>query len=174
MMNIQKVQVQYKITQSDWINHFAKSIGVGKFLLLELLVPEDHGVSKQWSGVYKKLSKLVAEIETDNQKGELNFTMILARSYFENLKVENPNSGPSKFRDDFIKLLQENNHSAAGIDDFNNAIWKFFDFLSKYLHEKDKQFNDQAIPIANKEDAYFAYALSVGLLNLISRKMRKN
>jgi len=63
-------------------------------------------------------------------------------------------------------------HSEEAIDNLYNAIWKFFEFLSKFIHDKDKDGNNyQVLPIPNKEDAYFAYALSIGLLGLIGKKI---
>jgi len=34
------MQANYKIEQSDWIARFAEKLGIGKFLLLELNIPE--------------------------------------------------------------------------------------------------------------------------------------
>ncbi len=56
-------------------------------------------------------------------------------------------------------------------EDLYNAIWKFFEFVSKYIHEKDKIGNLIPLPVTTKEDDNFAYTLVLELLKLIDEKL---
>lgn len=52
------------------------------------------------------------------------------------------------------------------------AIKSLFDFTSKYAHVTDRTGNIKPYPNAKKEDAYFVYTLSIGLLNMINSKIQ--
>jgi hypothetical protein len=62
-------------------------------------------------------------------------------------------------------------HSEVGFQHLLNSIYNLFEFISKYIHDKDQQQQLNPTPIPLKEDAYFAFALSVGLLNIIGKKI---
>lgn len=165
------IREQHNIKQSDWVRNFAPLLGIGKFLLLELKIPETKNVKAFWKTLYTKLSDNVHEMESCLRSGDWYKTMTIARRYYENIKIGDNKAGSKKFKEEFDKLMFEDAHSKEGVQNLYDAIWNLFEFLSKYLHEKDKHGNHQAMPQSTKEDAYFAYALAVGLLNLIGKKL---
>jgi hypothetical protein len=158
------------IKQSDWIKNFSPPLGIGNFLLLEMRIPENKKVSKFWIQLYEKLTLNLRDMEICLQSGDWVKTMFFARKFYENIKIGDKKPAHKKFREEFNKLLAKDQHSQEGIDNLYDGIWKFFDFLSKYSHDKDREGNFNPLPVSTKEDAYFAYALAIGLLNLIGKK----
>lgn len=173
--NLIRIQVDQTFTnivikQSDWVNNFSPQLGIGNFLLLELQIPDDKKVSEFWKDLYAKLTHNLKEIETCLRSGDWQKAMFFARKFYENAKIGDNKKAHAKFKDEFNKLMTKDQHSQQGIDDLHTAIWKLFEFISKYAHDKDRDGNLNPLPVSTKEDAYFAYAISLGLLNLIGRK----
>lgn len=171
-IQINDIREQHNIKQSDWVQNFAPLLGIGKFLLLELQIPENKNVNEFWKTMYAKLSDNVQAMEISIRSGDWYKTMTIARRYFESIKFGDKNkAGTIKFREEFDSLMFQDDHGKEGVQKLYDAIWNLFEFFSKYIHETDKEGNHQALPIATKEDAYFAYTLAVGLLNLIGKKL---
>jgi hypothetical protein len=55
-----------------------------------------------------------------------------------------------------------------GIENLIQGIANFFNYYSKIVHDKDRLGNFNPIVVARKEDAYFAYSMAVGLINLLA------
>lgn len=158
------------IKQSDWVKNFSPQLGIGNFLLLELQIPDDKKVTEFWKELYAKLTHNLKDIETCLRFGDWQKAMFFARKFYENAKIGDNKKAHAKFKDEFSKLMTKDQHSQEGIDNLHTAIWKLFEFISKYVHDKDKEGNLNPLPVSTKEDAYFAYAIALGLLNLIGRK----
>jgi hypothetical protein len=158
------------INQSDWLKDYSAKLGIGNFLLLELQIPDDKKVTVFWKDLYAKLTQNLKDIETCLRSGDWQKAMFFARKFYENAKIGDSKKAHIQFKDEFNKLMTKDQHSQQGIDDLHTAIWKLFEFISKYVHDKDKEGNLNPLPISTKEDAYFAYAIALGLLNLIGRK----
>jgi hypothetical protein len=71
------------------------------------------------------------------------------------------------------ELFIEDDHDQESFDDFHGGILKFYSFLSKYKHGKNRKGDFKKYPTPHKEDAYFAYGLGLGLLNLIGAKLNR-
>lgn len=164
----------FTIKHSDWINHFSTPLGIGQFLLLELRIPDDKKVSEFWKELYGKLSHNVKDMEKCLKAGDWQKAMLFARKYYENAKIGDDKPGHKEFRDEFDKLLKRDQHCQEGIDNLYDALWKLFEFFSKYIHDNDKKGYLLPMPVSTKEDAYFAYALAIGLLNLIGKKVNED
>lgn len=165
---------QYKISQSDWINSYAKLLGIGNYLLLELNIPSKHEVEEPWSDLYDRLRLRLSEIEIANREGDWQKAMIASRQFYENLDFKEKRLKKDKeFRDAFQELFVKDKHSLEGFQNFMTGINSFFNFTSKYFHDKDnKDGSFNPVPNPTKEDAYFVYALALGLLNIIGRKLK--
>ncbi len=172
-IKISQERQTFLIPQSDWINRFSKSLGIGNFLLLELTIPENKKVSEFWSKLYDTLTENCETMNSCIRSGDWEKTLWLARRFFEDARIGNPKPGNKQFKEEFDKLLREDHHSTEGIKNLYDAIWNFFKFLSKYIHEKDEQGNFIPKPNVTREDAYLAYTLAIGLLNLIGKKIEK-
>lgn len=172
-LQIMRFNPSYNINQSDWVRHFSPQLGIGNFLLLELQIPDDKNVSEFWKELYGKMAHNLKDVEVCLRSGDWQKAMFIARKFYENAKIGDNKRGHAKFKEEFNKLMAKDQHSQQGIDDLHTAIWKLFDFLSKYAHDLDKEGNNyDIVAIASKEDAYFAYAIALGLLNLIGSKTK--
>lgn len=169
----EKVFENYVIKQSDWVNHFSTQLGIGKFLLLELMILDKVVNSRYWIELYDNLAKNLEDTETALKNGDWYHAMFHLRRFYENIKVGDNKPGSKNFKEELSYVLGEDNHSEIGKDNFYSALWNLFDFFSKYVHEKDQVGNPQPKPIARKEDAYFGYSVGIGLLNLIGRKLNR-
>jgi len=166
-------QANFKIAQSDWINKFVEKIGIGKFILLELNSPQvKEFEDEKWKDLYIRLIERVNQIEEFIQKGEWYAALTPIRQFYENLKFNNSKSIHREFKEELKELFKTDNHSDESFNLFYDGIEKFFNFSSKYIHDKnntDGQLNP--VPVANKEDVYLCYSLAISILNLIGRKL---
>jgi len=162
----------FTIKQSDWVNKYTEYLGIGKFILVELNIPNT-GVPKFWRSLYEKLVENLRSIEQCLKAGQWQEAMFYLRKYYENVKIGDDKPGHQKFRSEFDKLMRDDQHGEEGIKNLYHALWQLFEFMSKYVHDKDRQGNLNVLPIAYKEDAYLGYSLAVGLLNFIGRKLNR-
>lgn len=170
-VRIKKEYLEYNIAQSIWSKEYAPVLGIGRFMIIELEIPKDKQVPELWRTLYKQLIHNLSDMEKCLREGDWKKTMFFARKFYENAKIGDKKPAHKKFKDDFNKVLIKNQHSDEGIQNFYDGIWKFFDFLSKYIHDQTVDGQIASSPIAEKEDAYLAYALALGLLNFIGKKI---
>jgi len=163
----------FVINQSDWVKKYSPLLGIGNFLLLELQIPDKHTVSADWTALYDRLALRLKEMEEAIRQGDWQKTMDRSRQFYEALKISDGKDGHKKFDEELRKLFLKDQHSDEGIQNFLDSIWNFFEYNSKFVHDNDKKGNLKPIPVTTKEDAYFAYALGVGLLNIIGKKTSK-
>lgn len=171
-LNVKRYDSDIVIKQSDWVRKFSPPLGIGNFLLLELHIPDDTEVTIFWKELYEQLTHNLKEIEACLRSGDWQKAMFFARKFYENAKIGDSKKTHGKFKDEFSKLMVQDNHSQDGINDLHTAIWKLFEFISKYVHDKDREGNINPLPVSTKEDAYFAYTIALGFLNLIGRKVK--
>ncbi len=166
----------FTINQSDWTQKYTKPLGIGDFILLELKLPENGNIQIPvfWVELYNKLSENVANMHKYIVLGDWENTMFHARKFLENARLGSNLSAIQPFQTAFTELMTSNNHSQQGIDNFYEGIRKFFDFMSKYIHDRNQAGQIVPTPICKKEDAYFAYTLAVGLLSFIGNKISEN
>jgi hypothetical protein len=167
---------QYKISQSDWINSYAKPLGIGNYLLLELNIPSKHEVDEAWTELYHRLRLRLSEIETANREGDWQKAMIASRQFYEIIDFKEKRLIKDKeLREALKELFIKDNHSIEGFQNFMTGISSFFNFTSKYFHDKNNRDGEyNPVPNPTKEDAYFVYALALGLLNIIGKKTGKS
>ena len=162
-----------EINQSDWINKFTKHLKIGNFLLLELQIPNKRQVEPEWSELYDRLFQRLEEMEMHIRSGNWLETMKVGRQFYENINFSERKIGQKAYAGNLKDLFLKDHHSEQGFDDFAKGIRSFFDFLSKYIHDNDKDGKFHSVPVATKEEAYMAYSLSVGLLNIIGKKISR-
>jgi len=163
----EQMQANYKIEQSDWIARFAEKLGIGKFLLLELNIPEiKKNNGETLNETHEILKKKIKLVENFIKKGEWYAAMTPLKEFYETFKnVE--------LKNELKDLLKEDCHEDLGIDNFFKGIDSFYHFVCKYIHPLDQTKRTKAIPTANKEDVYLGYSLAISILNLISKKLVK-
>lgn len=170
---VNRVKSNLRIDQTHWLKTCAPYFEIGNFLLLELRIPDKVLVDEFWSDLYQALIRNVKEMEGYLRNGDWENVMRAARRFYENSKIGDSKPGNERFNEEFKKLMISDGHNLEGIKNLYTAIWQLFEFTSKYQHEKDTQgFLKQHIVTA-KEDAYFAFSISVGLINLLGRKISR-
>lgn len=162
----------YIIKQSDWIQKFATPLGIGNFILFEFPIPNKEKVSNFWLELYTNCSEILREMEDRIKHGDWQGVMDRGRQFYEILKIGDGKPEHKKFEDELILLFKKDQHNDEGIQNFLDSIWQFFEYISKFIHAKDKKGGFKSRPLATKQDAYFAFILGVGLLNLLSSKIR--
>lgn len=161
---------QYKIEQSDWVNNYSQKLGIGKFILLELEIPKTKFPNTNWGKLLDQLKINIAEMEKSIQNCDWERTMLFARKFYEDVKIGDNKKGNKVFQEAFSKRMIELKHSQEGIQNLYDGIWKLFDYISKFIHDKDKEGKLLTVlPIPTREDAYLVYALAIGILNLFAK-----
>jgi hypothetical protein len=163
--------LEHIIGHSDWINKFTKPLGIGNFMLLEFTIPEKRVVDTEWEELYEKLYERTEEMELAIRKGEWKQVMVAARQFYENIKIGDKKSNHVPLEEKLKLLFMEEQHSEEGFQNLMNGISNFFDFASKYIHDKSRTQRIQPTPLYTKEDSYFIFSLSIGLLNMIAKKI---
>jgi hypothetical protein len=155
----------YTIRSSDWIHDFSPVLGVGRFINVEL--PEPGQMKTKVAGLGARLSRAITALEAmghDIEEGEWTQCVQHSRAVVELLKDEATIKGV---------LVKDGFSEAAGAD-LMRSVRGLFDFASKFIKQLDPETKDvNPVLAANKEDAYFVYATSVCLVNLLSRKAQR-
>ncbi len=168
------INSSFTIKQSDWVKKYSPALGIGNFVLLEYAIPDKHEVSKDWSQLYERSYLRMQEMESAIRQGDWQRAMFAGRQFFENLKIGDKKPNHKNFEDQLRELFKNDKHDDEGFDEFLNGIKSFFNFTSKYIHDKDRHAQLKAVPVPTKEDAYFIFSLSIGLLNIIGKKINKS
>lgn len=170
-IRIEELFETIEISQNDWLRKFCPFLGIGEFYLIELIKPPLENGNKIWSDLHENLINNLTQMEEELKRGNWQRTIEISRRFFENIKVGDNKQGNKKYKDELIKRMKDLNYDEKGINDLLNGIWHFFEFTSKFIHEKSRNGDFKPIPIAKKEDAYFIYSLSLNLTNLVYKKL---
>ncbi|MBM3946686.1 MAG: hypothetical protein FJ315_04715 [SAR202 cluster bacterium] len=153
-----------RIPAEDWRYDFAPVLGIGKFMVAELPVLDMASGTFSGADAERVKGAVVAlqEMRMELYQGEWNDVIVKARPIAELLR----NSIVSD-------LLKKMNYPPDAIEAFCKSIEGAFDFGSKNIHRTDRS-GQLRVPVpADKEDAYLVYSLTVGLMNLLTQKLRK-
>lgn len=172
-LKVTRLKSDLRIPQPTWLKTCAPYFEIGNFLLLELRIPDKISINEFWSDLYQALIRNVSEMQGYLRNGDWGNVLRTARRFFENIKIGDSKSGHKQFKEEFQKLMIADGHTIAGVDNLHDGIWQLFEFTSKYVHENDKEGNLKPIIVTAKEDAYFAFSICIGLLNLLGRKISK-
>lgn len=172
-------QEEYKevlISYSEWINRFSGPLGIGNFTLLEInedviqsiydkFNPNDDKFDKLREKILKSIDVL-KNMNTQLKKGEWDLVIRCSREFFELNKLGKNNTLEADLR----QLYKVRNGSEVGFQDFYEALFSMFKYISKFIHELDETGNPHVKPIARSEDAYFVYSTCVSALRLVVGK----
>jgi hypothetical protein len=165
---------EFVISQNDWLSDYAQRLGIGNFLLIEFNVPQRQVVPDNWVKLYDKLYTQIHQMEHAIRKGEWEDVMEEGRRFYENIKIGDEKKQHIVFEEELKILFEKDQHSPQGFQDFMDGIWKFFEYISNFIHDKDKQGSLLVRPNPTKEEAYFAYILAIGLLNILGKKLARS
>lgn len=164
-----KCSNQLEISQSNWINRFYNHLGIGKFLIVELPNYSIVATNNLWENLMSSLFKNLNNMENAIKSHNWQEVMTYSRKFFEDMKIGDNKPGSKKYKEDLDNKLKQLHHSDEGIKNLHDAIRQLFEFSSKFLHTKNKKGDPQVEPIAQKEDAYLVYTLSIALYNQLIR-----
>ncbi|WP_338762024.1 hypothetical protein WAF17_16760 [Bernardetia sp. ABR2-2B] len=174
------------IEQSKWVKEFAPKLGIGDFILLELNNPSKEKFTKAISdmpsdselkvflengldGAYKQMKKAKDFI----QEGKWSDSILALRPVIETFKTgSNRNNVTVELKEYYERSVETDN----GWEQFRSLIQNSFDYASKYIHllgQGANRNNQQLIPVAHEEDAYFVYNLCLSTLYWIKRKIER-
>lgn len=155
---------QVTIRSSDWIHDYCPVLQIGRFSVLEYLLPE----YKEGSGsIDERLNESINAIkrmEENMIKGDWNGVIEDSRAVWELLRTQ----------EEIKDLLMRDGYSEQASKDLNEILKQLFNFASKFHHKIDNKEKKIMPEIkASKEDAYLIYAMSMTIVNLISKKMQR-
>jgi len=164
LMNDIQYEIPKTIYASNWIHDFAPQLGIGRFVVAELPIPSpvttEHEFAERLNRAFEALQKMEEKVK----EGEWGEAIEKSRPVAELLRQE-----------DMIRsILDRHGYHEDAADSLLGGIKSLFEYSSKFLHKVDK--DRRTIPPdikAEKEDAYLTYALSTGLVNLLTRKASK-
>jgi len=152
------------IYASNWIHDFAPHLGLGRFVLAELPVPDVLTLKGTHARRLSKAFEALEQMEEKIKEGEWSEVIEKSRPVAELLRD-----------DTTVKsiLLKHGYHEDAA-NSLLTTIRGLFDYGSKFIHKVAK--DGTTIPPelkAEKEDAYLTYSVSTALVNLLTRKAGK-
>ena len=172
-LNVSRMKSTLRIDQPTWLKTCAPYFEIGNFLLLELRIPDKLLVDEFWFELYQRLVINTQEMESYIRIGDWENVLRSSRRFFDNIKIGDSKPGNIGFEENFQKLMLADGHTLEGVKNLYDGIWQLFEFTSKYAHDKDKAGNLKANVVTSKEDAYFTFAICVGMLNLLGRKISR-
>ena len=157
-------EIQESIASSDWVSDFAPQLEIGRFITTELPLPSPVAINKEFAERLNKATEALQKMEEEAKKGEWTEVIQNSRPVAELLRDEIMVSS----------VLAKHGFSEEAAGSLLGTIRNLFDYSSKFIHKVAK--DGTIIPAeikAEKEDAYLIYSVSIGLLNLLTQKVRK-
>jgi len=162
------------IPASNWIAEFTEYLGIGKYLLLELNMPKNENIQiDEWKTPIERAYESLLRTENYIKQGEWYEAIKNSREVFEHFKFNYKNQEENKVREQLRNLFKDVNLTDEGFSELFTSIRNIYSYISSFIHEKNDKGEYIPKPIANKEDAYFIYTMSLNLTNLIAKKLSK-
>lgn len=162
------VSVGKKLTikASDWVNDYQEALGIGKFLLVEVPVPE-----------LKALRNVTLSPEHEDFMNRLNKAYQTIEEMEAKLRDGEWGTVVSKLRVNVTKFIKKMIGETTSLEedkagDLTVAIEKLRSYASELHHVVGSQ-GVKEVYTGGKEDAYMAYMLAASLTNLLARKFSK-
>lgn len=152
------------ISASDWVQDYAPILGLGRYISVELPLPEELELPPSLREKFDAARKAVAQMEEDYKHGDWPELLDHARPVPELFREQNY----------LREALEAEGYPADAIAEFRESLAKLFDFLSKFHHVVDRQ--GKIIPPKirpSREEAEIVYALCVTVVNLLARKAKR-
>jgi len=167
-LQYQNVGKWLTITSSDWAQNYCPILGVGRFVTVDLYVPQLEEAETELDKYLNDAIQTVQKMEKYVHDGEWSNVIEESRKLSEVLREKN-----NKLIDQWKELLSQSGYQKDSLDKFYSMLENLFQFSSKFVHriDFDKNLRDQVK--VEKEDAYFVYTTSIGLVNLLSRKVKE-
>lgn len=162
-VHYQSLGEQITLTSSDWAQNYCPALGVGRFATVDLYMPDLADAESEWEEYLNDAIQTVQKMETYVHAGEWTSVIEESRKLAEVLRE----------KEHWEELLSHSGYKDDALDRFYKMLQNLFQFTSKFVHrfDLDKNLRDQVK--IEKEDAYFIYTTSIGLVNLLSRKVQE-
>lgn len=170
-IHIQKEERSYSIEQSKWVNEFARPLGIGDFITVELGIPKEE-VPERWQKVFDHLKGAVVDMREAMDQHDWQKALILSRKFFESIKFDLRLRDRVLLKAELKAIFTRQGYGDEAFDDLYLGVLHLFDYASKFVHNLDRKGNYFTEPMANREDAFLMFNLVVSLLNLLHRKLR--
>lgn len=151
------------IRSSDWIHDYCPVVQIGKFSVFEYLLPDYTEGSGSIDERLNESINAIKKMEENLMRGEWNGVIEDSRAVWELLRNQ----------DEVKDLLVRDGYTEQAFIDLNEGLKQLFNFSSKFHHKEDKGKKIMPEIKASKEDAYLIYAMSMNIVNLISKKMQR-
>lgn len=151
------------IRSSDWIHDYCPLFQIGKFSVFEYLLPDYTEGSGSIEERLNESINAIKKMEENLIRGDWNGVIEDSRTVWELLRNQ----------DEVKDLVTRDGYSEQAFIDLNEGLKQLFNFSSKFHHKEDKGKKIMPEIKASKEDAYLIYAISMNIVNLISKKMQR-
>lgn len=151
------------IRSSDWIHDYCPAFQIGRFSVFEYVLPDYTEGSGSIEERLNESINAIKKMEENLIRGEWNGVIEDSRAVWELLRNQ----------DEIKDLLMRDGYSEQAFIDLNEGLKQLFNFSSKFHHKEDKGKKIMPEIKASKEDAYLIYAMSMNIVNLISKKMQR-
>jgi hypothetical protein len=164
--------ITYTVRASDWIADFQSMLGLGKFMTIELPAADLD-------------DKIVASMSTEQTK--FNERLVRAHQILQHMElnvrvgewgkvVQDSRDLLELFKKDMTQFIKKMISHTTSLQDeeageLTESIDKLFAYASN-LHHTVRQGQLKEVYTGGKEDAYLAFMISAGLVNLLSKKFR--
>jgi len=150
-----------RISGSDWIHEFAPKLDIGQFVVFEIPQPPlIGGTGTDFDRINEAIIS-ARKAEQELRSGNWDDVMETLRGVWELLRNQ------QHIRD----LLERDGYTPEAAEAFDKALQSLFTLSSKFVHRLDQSRQRIMAEIKpSKEDAYLAFGLAMGALNLVARK----
>ncbi len=151
------------IPSSDWIHDYCPVFQIGRFSVFEYLIPDYIEGSGSVEERLNESINAIQKMEKNLIKCEWNQVIEDSRAVWELLRN----------KEEIKDLLMRDGHTEEAYTDLNEGIKQLFNYSSKFHHREDRGKRVMPEIKASKEDAYLIYAISMNIVNVISKKMQR-
>lgn len=85
-IHIQKEEKSYTIEQGRWVNEFARPLGIGDFIIVELGIPKEE-VPERWQKVIEHLKAAIVDMREAMDQHDWLKALILSRKFLKALSL---------------------------------------------------------------------------------------
>lgn len=153
---------EIKISSSDWLHDFSPVFQRGRFQVFELPIPTGLIGSSELSKRLNAAIVSLQDMEAARNEGDWSKVIKESRPVWELIRN----------KDEIRESLKKDGIHEATVVSFGKLVDSLFDFSSKFIHRESRE-SEVMMNKANKEDAELIYAVSVSLLNLITKKVTR-
>ncbi|MBT9166585.1 MAG: hypothetical protein DDT25_01276 [Chloroflexi bacterium] len=180
-MNSTTASLAYTIKVNDWLYDFAPVLGLGRFLVLEILKPDIAMVKpselsaevKEFLERLERARGILDQMDKDLLSGEWREVVKKSREFWELFLKESDQLNVKSFIKEFISgttgLNEKQGENVLGV------AGRLYGYASDlFIHPIDKASGVKEIFTGGKEDAYLSYTLAASFLNMLLSKFKKS